>query len=690
MTLNTLALGLCHKKGDRYRLAGAVDNVFHQKDGTETYLIGLHNAQKLLLTGVSSLQKGDILQIDSKEIPSPLAVHRNFSLALSQAEISYVTEEDLTENGVLTDFLEATEVSHDQVKVFRGKQELSTNRQHWLASFSQALSAAPVYAQSFTEQIFPFTEPYAEQLSDQSGFEDVDDFVQIEQKQALKNVAVTGYIRDSWLASMSHVLNGGQAFFQDHGTDGQIRHGQLIQFDRRYEGVFGLGWLEHFATLQEGQYLPRKELLQRPDYTEKLLDFIAIHELAHCLDDQLMHHGNVPVFESFADSFALLAVANKYQDLEFCRVVAAGRWITPLAKGLTHATGPICDTTLQRIEQLQQEGLLGTLTPEDILHEAGEQIASLDKKSYLNILKQISEIYIDFELNNLDSDGLSIADWSTFIEEDALSDEVEDFISRSLKAFNNYIVEIDQLTVAEQQEYAGLIFANVQSALEELTDKHPNDYVGMEAKIRMSLGVNFAEEIGAPDRISPVAKNVLESYQDYISAQKVGAPNFLFEPEKVRPVLLGHWQPERPNFYQTLSADQRKMALLESVEKEEKWLEQVLSSETSTSRSFSYKERLALADLALERQQIAQACLYDPNFFADLSLSEASIEPMARFLNYLSFDDIGQLKFSAYHCPSSKLRQHSLYLVEQKELLEPVSHAKRPAPQRSKKRHLGY
>ena len=188
----------------------------------------------------------------------------------------------------------------------------------------------------------------------------------------------------------------------------------------------------------------------------------TVHELGHSIQYQRkigraysFSESDANMAECFADSFALLAMAQKGVDMEELKTIAEWRYSSFVAYGNSHATGPACDAVLARAEALKESGQLEKLTPKQLMDEA-EGIARSHAISpdMMDEIKRLCRQFVFERLTDkygqLEGFGLPIEDSWRMLRElhrstDPAYKDIKPYIKRTLDAIRSTAWSPDEL-----------------------------------------------------------------------------------------------------------------------------------------------------------------------------------------------------------------------------------------------------
>ncbi|GAB5387167.1 MAG: hypothetical protein Alpg2KO_01350 [Alphaproteobacteria bacterium] len=122
------------------------------------------------------------------------------------------------------------------------------------------------------------------------------------------------------------------------------------------------------AVLSPNHFLPKKVI--KP---EMMRAFVMAHEMAHAVQNQygvgfsMFDKRELNQGEKFADSFAMLATAQRYGDFDALDYIANMRHTYILTAGSGHWTGPAAEEAAKTARQLAANGTLKNMTTDDML-----------------------------------------------------------------------------------------------------------------------------------------------------------------------------------------------------------------------------------------------------------------------------------------------------------------------------------
>lgn len=192
-------------------------------------------------------------------------------------------------------------------------------------------------------------------------------------------------------------------------------------------------------------------------------EFAIAHELAHTVqesfsmpDDYGLVDANIG--ECFADSFAVLAIAQRDGNLDNLEILCKFREAVIIRGGFSHATGRAFESALDMARKALEDGSIFDMKPEEMLEFAAsnarenaldEEMIKELKSARLKIYEW-SETYIDPDRSLQDTNGganFVMAMQKAVADLDAPfpSDEVREFFSKAVKAVEDTAYLPDEL-----------------------------------------------------------------------------------------------------------------------------------------------------------------------------------------------------------------------------------------------------
>lgn len=159
---------------------------------------------------------------------------------------------------------------------------------------------------------------------------------------------------------------------------------------------------EKMTGLGKAGYVAEKALS-----SEVLAYFSAAHEMCHALSFEGLGKNRIDLQETAADSYAFMAVAQKFPDcIEELELFVKARQTVLLVGDLDHATGRGCQVAFDLVQKLSAENKLSTLSSSDML-EISHKIAldqtltQEERKQIIDIRRALIRELVDFEAQNV-------------------------------------------------------------------------------------------------------------------------------------------------------------------------------------------------------------------------------------------------------------------------------------------------